>query len=808
MRSTEEWLRGIGKGSFGALLCLLCAAALGLLSGAVPAREVRPAYAERILTDADRIPGQWLRAYRAAEDAELFAFSRSFTEHTDRLEESFSIPVSDGLKERLFREGEYVFDRSLLQEIKANCGALTYSYSHRNGTMRFSDVRYYEGKRILYAWENGLTDGMLTAREKETLNAALSIVRGVPSGGTEPEREKAVHDALCRRITYFTDDVAHNDNDCAIGALLNGKADCDGYADAFYLCAGLAGLSVRYQHGDGLQTEEDAKDRPPEQEGTHLWNLIRINGKWVMTDLTWNDQDSGRDGITYLFFNIGAEEASYSYTWDPRAIAERISPAAGNEVLDASTGRTFAGNWDEVYRELRRSAEARSARIRLSCPASMNVKDDPDRLGRLVLSAGIEDYEWSLSRTGAEIYAIRYREPFAFCDSDADVLDRIEAFANSGATSFSLFFSPEYAPGLFAEERKELGRILSRTRLKDTRHSYNESSSYIVVSDAAWYGRGQVGICGSDRDAIEFIDACAEKGTREFRLCFTPSYGNGLFAEERKPIKRLLLRTRLLDTQYVYSETSSYITIEDAAWFGPGGVGYCANEREIVAFTNACAEKGIREFRLSFTPAYGPKLFAEERKELGRILSETRLRDPWKYTYYESSEYISFADAGFYNADQVCVCGNDREALEFADACAEKGTREFRLCFTPSYGRGLFAEEHRALKQMLSRTRLKDTRHSYNESSSYIFVSDAVWYGRGRVGVCASEEDAAAFLRTCREQRYAEFRICLTSDRVYASMTSDNAKAFFRLLKDAGGRDQSLFHSDDRRILIVEDAKW
>ena len=75
MRSTEEWLRGIGKGSFGALLCLLCAAALGLLSGAVPAREVRPAYAERILTDADRIPGQWLRAYRAAEDAELFAFA-------------------------------------------------------------------------------------------------------------------------------------------------------------------------------------------------------------------------------------------------------------------------------------------------------------------------------------------------------------------------------------------------------------------------------------------------------------------------------------------------------------------------------------------------------------------------------------------------------------------------------------------------------------------------------------------------------------------------------------------------------------
>ena len=83
--------------------------------------------------------------------------------------------------------------------------------------------------------------------------AALALA-GQVSGG-ELEREKQLHDLLCDRITYYTDDTPHDENDCAVGALLNGLADCDGYADAFCLCATLSGLQAQFQHGDSLATD-------------------------------------------------------------------------------------------------------------------------------------------------------------------------------------------------------------------------------------------------------------------------------------------------------------------------------------------------------------------------------------------------------------------------------------------------------------------------------------------------------------------------------------------------------------------------
>lgn len=67
--------------------------------------------------------------------------------------------------------------------------------------------------------------------------------RGV---GGAVEKERYIHDALCGRIGYYTNDESGEAKDCAEGALLDGLADCDGYADAMVLCCGLAGIPCRY----------------------------------------------------------------------------------------------------------------------------------------------------------------------------------------------------------------------------------------------------------------------------------------------------------------------------------------------------------------------------------------------------------------------------------------------------------------------------------------------------------------------------------------------------------------------------------
>ncbi len=69
--------------------------------------------------------------------------------------------------------------------------------------------------------------------------------------------------------------------------LPDGKANCQGYADAFYLLASLAGFDVRILGSDD-----------------HAWNSICINNNWYTVDATFNDiNDHASDVKTYIWFN-------------------------------------------------------------------------------------------------------------------------------------------------------------------------------------------------------------------------------------------------------------------------------------------------------------------------------------------------------------------------------------------------------------------------------------------------------------------------------------------------------------------------
>ena len=163
--------------------------------------------------------------------------------------------------------------------------------------------------------ETGKTD-LLTSREKETLGAALTVAE--QASGSDLEKERFLFDALCGRITYDADpNDMDSDRDCAVGAFLNGRADCDGYADAMMLCCSLSGIPCRYIHGRAV-------DSPDGRDGSHMWNLVFIENMWLMCDVTWGDRES--EEPAYLFFNIGSQDAAASYVWNPETL---FTPVAG-----------------------------------------------------------------------------------------------------------------------------------------------------------------------------------------------------------------------------------------------------------------------------------------------------------------------------------------------------------------------------------------------------------------------------------------------------------------------------------------------
>ena len=191
---------------------------------------------------------------------------------------------------------------------QAGLNKYTFSYSATTHIIEFHVESYYPGFRIVNAAVSGTTDA-LTDREAETLQAALRIVPECLSDDSLTTARN-IHDRICQLTTYDKDDV-NEEKDTAIGVLLNGCADCDGYADAFYLLGSLAGLNVRMQHGDSYSVGFDFDFL---NSATHMWNLLEIDGSWRVVDATWDDSEEGN--IRYTWFNLGRDRASRMHIWN------------------------------------------------------------------------------------------------------------------------------------------------------------------------------------------------------------------------------------------------------------------------------------------------------------------------------------------------------------------------------------------------------------------------------------------------------------------------------------------------------------
>ncbi|MBQ7851090.1 MAG: hypothetical protein IJ343_15300 [Clostridia bacterium] len=138
----------------------------------------------------------------------------------------------------------------------------------------------------------------LSTREKRLLSVAQEIVQGIDAE-TDGGFLWAVQEELTKRLTYRIDGST-TDDDCAY-SLLTGYANCDGYADAFNLCAGLAGYETVMYSGDSAESSVG-----------HAWSGVKLNGSWYTVDATWADQDGY---VSPFCFLLGRDRAKEEYIW-------------------------------------------------------------------------------------------------------------------------------------------------------------------------------------------------------------------------------------------------------------------------------------------------------------------------------------------------------------------------------------------------------------------------------------------------------------------------------------------------------------
>lgn len=100
---------------------------------------------------------------------------------------------------------------------------------------------------------------------------ADSIVRTAKKKKTDTEKIKEVERQIRKRTKY---DLGEN-GISPYGALVDRKSFCMGYARAFNLCMDKLKIPNTYE------ITED-----------HIWNRVKVNGKWLVVDVTYNSMDA------------------------------------------------------------------------------------------------------------------------------------------------------------------------------------------------------------------------------------------------------------------------------------------------------------------------------------------------------------------------------------------------------------------------------------------------------------------------------------------------------------------------------------
>ncbi|MCD7784309.1 MAG: hypothetical protein LUH18_01790 [Oscillospiraceae bacterium] len=174
------------------------------------------------------------------------------------------------------------------------------------------------------------------------------IVSGIPDGLSEFETLKYLHDYLILNCDYSDTDGTSPFS--AYGALVEGYATCQGYADAMHLLLNRAGFETMFVTGIGS-----------DESVTHKWNYVMCeDGHWYIIDPTWDDPSDITDlnFVGYCYFLISDEEILKDHVAKHESDYYETPYADSMDMNFFNVMGYYATTADEAYEILKEQAES------------------------------------------------------------------------------------------------------------------------------------------------------------------------------------------------------------------------------------------------------------------------------------------------------------------------------------------------------------------------------------------------------------------------------------------------------------------
>lgn len=187
-------------------------------------------------------------------------------------EDSF-FPVSEGER----------FDKSIV--LRHGRGSYQFQIMTSKGDIKYSQYAVEHTGTFLNSSSRVLDDIApecdVQSDAPEIVALAETITQGIES---ELDKTRAIHDWVASNIaydvdSYFQNTYATKDWD-ALTVLRNGKAICFGYSNLTAALNRAAGLEAKVVIGDANVYQAGWTG--------HAWNEVKVDGRWVAQDTTWD----------------------------------------------------------------------------------------------------------------------------------------------------------------------------------------------------------------------------------------------------------------------------------------------------------------------------------------------------------------------------------------------------------------------------------------------------------------------------------------------------------------------------------------
>lgn len=120
---------------------------------------------------------------------------------------------------------------------------------------------------------------------------------------TDYEKELAIHDYIVANCSYGYVEYSQDNAYRAYGVLVQRKAVCNGYAEAFSLLLNCVGIENSIMTGYA-------------DDQLHAWNRVKIDNEWYQVDATWDDPIPDRGiFVGHMYFNVNDDIMSETHTW-------------------------------------------------------------------------------------------------------------------------------------------------------------------------------------------------------------------------------------------------------------------------------------------------------------------------------------------------------------------------------------------------------------------------------------------------------------------------------------------------------------